>query len=242
MDSGLLSNLSLDRTRHGQRKAMPVTAKAPAATASTTTCSYLGDDCEAFENLADVVFVVDGERLPVHSQYLFYHSQVLRVALSEQHFDVEQPLEISNETVKYPVHSIKTFLSHVYLCPKLASVEEACCLLQVADMFDAPKLRRKAAHYLEQCSLDNLIASNTPDVLDMMTMAEQLRMNKFQRLCSSAIAQDYEAISATEHDRFLELSNNVLMGILNAFAVRQRKAQADASKSGWDNSDEENIG
>ena len=101
--------------------------------------SYVDLWPDNFIDLADVYLVVEGEKLPAHSQFLASTSAVMHKLLHDcPAYSKQQPLVLQDAVKDYGAADMQTFLQHVYTNKKVAKAEEAVQLLMAADRFDCP--------------------------------------------------------------------------------------------------------
>ena len=178
---------------------------------------HLASCPDNFEDFADVVFVVGGQRLPAHSQYLAATSKLMQTLLHDAHtFSKQQPLILDQQLRAFSQEDLQTFVVHVYLNPEVDSAAAAEALLEVADLFDASKLMEKAVAYLEEnsvefCSVESIFAS-PDDILHWLMLAEYYKLPSLLKRCANHAAICYRDVCT--HPNFDQLEGTALKAIL----------------------------
>lgn len=157
---------------------------------------HLASCSDSFEDFEDVLFVVGGQRLPAHSQYLASHSKLMQTLLRDsQAFSRDQPLVLDQQLQGFSPEDLQTFINHVYLSSLIKSSAEALALLRVADLFDASKLMGVAVSYLETASGDDMFSTNE-GIVRWLLLAERFDMPAFLKKCANHAAIHYQDVSA----------------------------------------------
>ncbi len=176
---------------------------------------HLASCPDGFEGFADVMFVVGGQSLPAHSQYLASHSKLMQSLMrASPSFNKEQPLILDQQLQAFSQGDLQIFLNHVYLNAGVASSAEADALLKVADFFDAAKLMEKSVAYLQEASGEDIFATNE-DTMRWLLLAEQFKLPGFLTMCANQAAINFKQVR--DDPRFGQLGvaalNSVLRGV-----------------------------
>ena len=177
---------------------------------------YLGSCPSGFVDMADVVLVVNGKRLPAHSQFLASQSRLFESLLKDtgSTFSKVEPLIISSPLQTYREVDVVTFLRHVYKDQPLQSEQEAWDLLPIADQFDSPSLCGKAVLVIEAAQGNSLFSNSSKDVIAWWQLADRFNLHSFKSRCVKAVAQQFETL---QHDaRLLELKPAAAVELMQA--------------------------
>lgn len=173
---------------------------------------HLASCPDTFEDLADVLFVVGGQRMPAHSQFLAAASKMMQSLMSDsQTFSKEQPLVLDQQLQGFSEADLQTFLNHVYLNSEIASPAAADAILKLADLFDASKLMEKAITYLEEVPGGNMFATSD-DVMHWLLLAERFKLASFLMRCANHAAIRYKDVCGDP--RFKQLGPAALQAIV----------------------------
>lgn len=106
-----------------------------------------------FADTADMIFEVEGQRLPAHSQILAYHSHFVHKMLEDlsESAGQQKPSRLHQLVIgatmlsSYTAHDVQAYLCQIYECgsKSLQSAEQAYQLLKIADQLDSPRLMKK---------------------------------------------------------------------------------------------------
>ena len=166
-----------------------------------------------FEDLADVLFVVGGQRMPAPSQFLAAASKMMQSLMCDsQTFSKEQPLVLDQQLEGFSEADLQTFLNHVYLNSEIASPAAADAVIKVADLFDASKLMEKAVTYLEEVPGGNMFATSD-DVMHWLLLAERFKLASFLKRFANHAAIRYKDVCGDP--RFKQLGAVALQAIIH---------------------------
>lgn len=178
-----------------------------------------------FADTADVVFEVDNQRLPAHSQFLAFHSRFIHSMLedisqsgAQQKHSWLNPLMIPAALLSScTVQDVHAFLCQIYDFSKpLQSAEQAYQLLKIGDRFDAPRIMKKCtddvttrAPRLFQSASPSQSSKQEPGAVEWALRAEQYGLKNLQKKALQYIALNYEALRTDE--RLKQLPADVLL-------------------------------
>ena len=173
--------------------------------------AHFGRAPAGFADTADMVFEVEGQRLPAHSQILAYHSQFVHKMLEDlSESETRQKPSRLNQFVigdtmlsSYTAHDVQAYLCQIYEfgSKPVQSAEQAYQLLKVADRLDSPRL-------MEKCR-DDLISRAPglfqhddqfapipagPGALEWALRAEQYGLKDLQKKALEYVARNYQML------------------------------------------------
>lgn len=171
--------------------------------------SHLAACPEGFEDFADMILVVNGHRLPAHSQILASHSKLIQSLLRDcPTFNKDQPLILDQQLQHLEQRDVQTFLDHTYNRREISSNADAQALLKVADCFESGQLMTKSLDYL--FTADDLFADQH-SILDWLQLAERLNILDFVTKCAGYAAIHFDQVC--KDARYLHLGNASLRAI-----------------------------
>lgn len=179
--------------------------------------SYFKSCEEKFVDVADVIFMVEGHRLPAHSQVLASQSKLVQSILLDAHsFSIDQPLVFDQELQGFSKADVTVFLSNIY-CPfSVNTVPEASAVLKLADLFDAPNLVRKTIGQLKG-PLWSVPFEGNESVLAWLYIAERFLDKKYIEKCAHHAALNYGAVFCTH--QYQQLGPTALKAVSEALHV-----------------------
>lgn len=196
---------------------------------------YLEHTAPGFKDFADLIFVVDSERLPVHSQLLARESCMIADLLRSQDQPPtwQKPFVFEMDTLfECDAAELLLFLSVVYRdAAAPATVAEACAVHRLADFFNAPRLLESASTYLQQRPdklLTVTVGEDSP--VRWLLVAQRLRLEDFAQTCIKFTALHFNTMC--EDPRLKDLSASTLLDLLQEVHRHARTGTYGASQGG----------
>lgn len=178
------------------------------------TGTYCHGWTEGFLDMADVVLLVQGTKLPAHSQFLASQSGVICKLLDQcPIFSKQQPAVIEAAFTRYCTNDIQVFLKHVYSNTQILTAAEGLQLLTASDHFDCPRLKQEAVQYLE--SPDSVCLKATCEdygAVHWLQIALQFNLCSLTRRCLNFVTDNHQDLLADP--RMQQLTPTVFLEII----------------------------
>ena len=194
---------------------------------------YLEHSAPGYQDFADLIFVVESERLPVHSQLLARESRMIADLLRsfDQPPTWQKPYVFEMGTLfECDAAELLLFLSVVYReSAAPATLAEACAVHRLADFFNAPRLLESASTYLQQRPdklLTVTVGKDSP--VRWLLVAERLRLHDFAQTCTKFIALNFN--TRCVDPRLKDLPAPMLLDLLQEVHMHARAGAYGASQ------------
>ncbi len=181
--------------------------------------SHLDECLEDYIELADVELLVEGTRLPAHSQILAMHSKFVRgLLLDTGPRSWQDPVVIESCLEGHSLVVVKVFLTAAYRQGSLTfpSVQVAWQVCLLVDHLDCPKMLQQCQEHLSGI-MDSAQLSTSKEALEWILTADKLGLDNLKELCAQRIASDYDTLQQEPH--LQQLPAAILLVIMRHMSV-----------------------
>ena len=180
-----------------------------------------------FADLADVILVSEGRRLPAHSQILSFHSQFIQRLLHDLGpVSLSDPLVIDTALQGHSRAAVDLLLTAVYQqgAVNISSAQEAWQMYKLADHLDCPRILQQCREHIHGSSGTALVSSSPAAALEWIVAADELGWDDLRQQCAGSIARNYRSSEESVH--LVQLPTQLSLMIMKEM-VKQRSAFED---------------
>ena len=189
--------------------------------------SYLSNTSSSFRDSADAVFVVEGQRLPIHKAIVAVNSPVLaglfasiNTTNQQAEFPLDDTLEIVRTALVYLYQKCTTRLEHI------ASSQDAIWLATFAHKYNVRDLPEICEDFLvRQIANEHKYISKHGIIVDWLLLAEKCGMDRLAAECEFFIFKNEWVLFGKDSCKAnKDVSRDSLLRMLKANKVRKATA------------------